>query len=410
MKVALVTRAVWGLHGYGGMERHVLELARFLTRAGVQVTIVTTPPTRQRTWDEPGVELRAVETSRLPLRGIPDRVTNYPYWSYVTGQFLAEQDFDLVHAQGLSGWGYARMLAQGRARAPLVVNPQGMEEFKTSPAKRLAYLPFHILSRQAARYATALIAADSNAVHEIPRFLHVPAQKVVLIPNGIDVDAALSYVDENTVRTLALRWQLQQRTPLLLSVGRLESNKGFDVLIKALARIRPALPSKWLWLVVGEGPKRAHLEGQLRLYKLGQHAQLVGNLDDLTLHNLYELATLFVHPTLFEGSSLVTLEAMAHSRPIVATAVGGIPDKVQRGYNGYLVAPGNPTELGEKIMLALRDTHRLQEMGHGSHVIARRTFDWPQVIRLTLSLYEQVTGKHWQSQFLRLDSDAPIMS
>lgn len=418
MRIALLSRAVFGIHGYGGMERHVQELARFLARAGIEVTVVTMPPTRQwapyearaNEWNEPGVELQFIAAPRLPLRGIADRVINYPYWTRVAGRYLAEQNFDLVHAQGLAGWGYARLLAQGLARSPLVINPQGMEEFKTSFSKQLAYLPFQLFLRQAARQAAALIAADSAAAQEIPRYLHVPPGKVVLIPNGIDVNAARRWVNPETMRMLSARFYLAQHTPLLLSVGRLEANKGFDVLIEALARIRPLLPSKWLWLLVGEGPQRASLEQRIRALKLGGHTELLGPLDDATLHNLYELATLFVHPTLFEGSSLVTLEAMAHRRAIVATAVGGIPDKVIRGRNGYLVAPGDITELGDKIVAAIRDASRLRAMGAASYEIACQYFDWHQTIHQTLALYERVTQKPTsQPHYLTLDTDAPVL-
>jgi glycosyltransferase involved in cell wall biosynthesis len=356
--------------------------------------------------------LQIIEAARLPLRGIPDRVINYPYWSRAVGAWLLDKNFDVVHAQGLSGWGYASHLRAGRAHAPLVMNPQGMEEFKTSPAKRLAYFPFRMLARREALHASALIAADSAAATEIPRFLNVPPSKVALIPNGIDVDACLRLLDKDLQRALVMRLRLQQRTPLLLSVGRLEANKGFDVLLDALARIRPSLPSKWFWLLVGDGPHREHLQSKIRALKLWDHAQLLGPVDDRTLHNLYELATLFIHPTLFEGSSLVTLEAMAHRRPIVATTVGGIPDKVLRGRNGFLVPPGDAPELGEKILLALRDSTRLREMGAQSFVIAQERFDFPRTIQQTLALYEAVTAtpKPMQGQWLRLDSDAPVLS
>jgi glycogen(starch) synthase len=401
------------------MERHVQELARFLARAGVEVTLLTMPPFARQTrdgtgageWDEPGVELQFVAAPRLPLRGIADRVVNYPYWTRAAGAYLAGKNFDLVHAQGMSGWGYARLLAQGVARAPLVINPQGMEEFKTSTAKRIAYLPFHLFARQAASQATALIAADSAAAREIPRFLHAPPEKVVMIPNGIDVDGARRWVNPETLQALTVRFQLAQRIPFLLSVGRLEANKGFDVLIDALARIRPLLPSKWLWLLVGEGPRHRALEHRIRALKLGSHVQLLGALDDTTLHNLYELATLFVHPTRFEGSSLVTLEAMAHGQAIIASAVGGIPDKVVHGRNGYLVAPGDSVELGDKILAALRDAPRLRAMGEASYKIARQSFDWHQTIRQTLTLYERVTHKPTAlPYYLPLDSDAPVPS
>jgi glycogen synthase len=413
MHIALVSRAVFGLHGYGGMERHVQELARFLAWAGIEVTLVTMPPSMAggSDWDEPGIELVFVQAPRLPLRGIADRVVNYPYWTRAAGAYLASRSFDLVHAQGLAGWGYSRLLAQGVARAPLVINPQGMEEFKTSTTKRLAYFPFHFFLRQAAQQATALIAADSAAAREIPRFLHVRPERVVMIPNGIDVGAARRWVNPRTLHALTVQLQLAQRTPLLLSVARLEANKGFDVMLDALARIRPLLPSKWLWLLVGEGPQHGALEHRIRAMKLGPHVQLLGALDDAILHNLYELATLFVHPTRFEGSSLVTLEAMAHRRAVVATAIGGIPDKVAHGRNGYLVAPGDPVELGDKILAALRDATRLRTMGEASYEIAIQSFDWHQTIRQTLTLYERVTKKPTpHPHYVTVDSDAPVPS
>ena len=74
-----------------------------------------------------------------------------------------------------------------------------------------------------------------------------------------------------------------------------------------------------------------------------------GKLSDTELHSLYALCNLFAHPTLYEGSSLVTLEAMAHGLPVVASAVGGIPDKVIDGETGFLVKPGDEHALAEKI-------------------------------------------------------------
>lgn len=391
MHIALVSRAVFGLHGYGGMERHVLELARHLTRGGVRVTIVTMPATHDAQWHEPGIELKIVDAPRLPLRGIPDRVLNYPRWTQAAARTIAALPVDLVHAQGVAGYGYAQLLAKGIAQAPLVINPQGMEEFKTSFAKRAAYTPLHNAARYAARHAGALIAADTLSVSDIPHFLNVSPDRIALIPNGIDLDAARNWVSIDVQRVLVQRLQLAQRQPLLLSVGRLESNKGFDSMLEALKRIRANLPSKWQWLLIGDGPERGALQDKIRKYQFRDHVRLLGSVDDMTLHNLYELATLFVHPTLFEGSSLVTLEAMCHARPLIGTNVGGIPDKIVHGQNGYLIPPGDVQALADKLLLALRDQNKLRAMGAASYHIARERFDWRVVIHHTLALYQYVT-------------------
>ena len=79
---------------------------------------------------------------------------------------------------------------------------------------------------------------------------------------------------------------------------------------------------------------------------LADRVLLPGRAQDVELHAWYEAATLFVHPTLYEGSSLVTLEAMAHRRAVVASAAGGVPDKVKPGVNGWLVPPGDAAAFG----------------------------------------------------------------
>lgn len=370
------------------MERHVLELARHLTRAGVRVTIVTMPPTRDAQWHEPGIDLKIVDAPRLPVSGIPDRVLNYPRWSQAAARVIAAMPVDVVHAQGVGGYGYAQLLAKGVAHAPLVINPQGLEEFKTSFAKRTAYTPLHMAARYAAKYATAVIASDTLTVNDIPKYLNVPLDRVALIPNGIDVDAARNWVSIDVQRVLVQRLLLARRQPLVLSVGRLEENKGFALMLDALKQIRANLPSKWQWLLIGEGPQREALQEKIRKYQLRDHVRLLGSVDDITLHNLYELATLFIHPTLFEGSSLVTLEAMCHARPLIGTIVGGIPDKILRGQNGYLIPPGDVQALADKILFALRDQNKLRAMGAASYQIARDRFDWRVVIQQTLQLYQ----------------------
>lgn len=391
MHVALVSRAVFGLHGYGGLERHVLELARHLTRAGARVTIVTMPATHDAQWHEPGIELKIVDVPRLPVRGVADRVLNYPRWSQAAARVVAALPVDLVHAQGVGGFGYAQLLAKGLARAPMVINPQGLEEFKTTLAKRIAYAPLHRVARYAARYASALIASDTLTVSDIPKYLRVSPDRVVLIPNGIDADAARNWVSIDVQRVLVQRLQLAQRLPLLLSVGRLEQNKGFGLMLDALARIRANMPSKWQWLLIGDGPERPALLDKIRKYQFRDHVRLLGSVDDITLHNLYEMATLFVHPTLFEGSSLVTLEAMCHARPLLGTMVGGIPDKIVRGQNGFLIPPGDVQAIADKILLALRDENRLRAMGAASYQLVRERFDWRVVIHQTLGLYDYLT-------------------
>ena len=147
---------------------------------------------------------------------------------------------------------------------------------------------------------------------------------------------------------------------VLLSVGRLEENKGFHVLGEALAALRDHAAviagERWRWVLVGDGPYRGVLTRAIAAAGLTQRTLLTGRVDDRTLHAWYEAAHLFVHPTLYEGSSLVTLEAMAHRRAVVATNAGGLPDKIVTGRNGWLVPAGDPSALAAAVSGALGPT------------------------------------------------------
>ncbi|MGQ9481228.1 MAG: glycosyltransferase, partial [Chloroflexus sp.] len=106
--------------------------------------------------------------------------------------------------------------------------------------------------------------------------------------------------------------------------------------------------------------------------------------------SLYEEIDLFIHPTRYEGSSLVTLEAMIHRRPVVASAIGGIPDKVFPGRNGLLVQPGDVDDLTVQLRAALAARDRWSAWGAESERIVRSTFDWPIVAAQTLQLYHEL--------------------
>jgi glycosyltransferase involved in cell wall biosynthesis len=276
-------------------------------------------------------------------------------------------------------------------RLPFIANPHGLEEYRT-PDKRkwLAYAPFRALYSYGTRLADRAIATDACTKDDLPRYLGVDPARVVVIPSAIDAEECLAPVSDAMRAAMRERFGLDGAGPVFLSVSRLERNKGYHVLVEALARLREQLPPGWRWLLVGEGKERGALEQQARAAGIAANVTFAGRLTDAELHNLYEEVDLVVHPTLYEGSSLVTLEALIHKKPIIASAIGGIPDKVFNERNGYLVRPGDPVDLAEKIGWALAARDRWPAWGEESVCIVRSTFDWPIVARQTLALYHRL--------------------
>jgi glycogen synthase len=393
--VALLTRAAHPLHPPGGMETAVYHLAVSLQRRGVETVLVTRPATRAETF--PG------EVVTVPYGGgeghgrVLDRTLRYPRFSARMGDAVAEMvragRVDVVDAQGLCALGYGRRRrADPALRAPLVMNPQGLEEHKTTGLKRLALFRLRALSREAARLADRVIATDEATREDVPRLLGVDPARVSVIPNGIEPEevARLTPADPAAV-VRAARPALEGASPVFLSVGRLEGYKGFGDVLEALARLhaRTALPARWAWVVAGDGPARSALESRARAEMEG-HAHFLGAVDRATLHALYARADVFVHAPRYEGSSLVTLEAMAHGRAVVATRAGGIPDKVVDGVTGRLVAPGDGAALSAALGELAADPARRQEMGRRGRERAATDFAWERIIERVLALYRSL--------------------
>jgi glycosyltransferase involved in cell wall biosynthesis len=415
LRVAVLARSVFPLHGFGGLERHTGDLVRHLRKAGLAVELITRPPTGS--WHDEALHATAthfVPYVTFPFAGrrgttVVDRSTAYLLFGLRAGRLAAglvrAGRVDVVYGLGASALGYARARARGGVHAPFVFNPQGLEEFGAAgargalgPAKRLGYAPLRAAVRACARQADCVIATDRSLEPTVRHALGVEPARIRVVPNAVDLEACDRPIPPGAAASLRRRAGAAEGQPLLLSVGRIERNKGFDVLARALARMRSA---DWRWVIVGEGPFRPRLESLIRELGVADRTLLAGRVQDDELHAWYEAATLFVHPTLYEGSSLVTLEAMAHRRAVVATRAGGLPDKVFDGRNGWLVDPGAAEPLAAVLQSAMTEPARLRQMGAVSRQIVESTFAWTVVAASLVELFREMQARGGLSPALR---------
>lgn len=351
VNIAVASRAVAPLHGVGGLERAVADVYSALADRGHHVTLVTATPTHGAANDS---LLRVNELITVPWAdgrmfrrgGVLDRVVHYSRFVRRMTEALKASDtiFDAAIGHGAAAAAFIPLLETGQVRR-LLINPHGMEEFSATGLKRALLTPQRALVRRAARHADRAIALDAFLVPDVMRNLGLPCGRVAIVPNGIDV----ARVDRLTGPSPPLH----DGPPVIVSLARIEPNKGLDVLATALGMISDQLPDGWRWLHIGDGAARRQVEEAITRAEVGAHATLLGRLSDEELHRTLATATLFVHPTRYEGSPLVLLEAMAHRLPIVASAVGGIPDKVIPDETGWLIPPDDPAALGAAIRSAL---------------------------------------------------------
>jgi glycosyltransferase involved in cell wall biosynthesis len=282
------------------------------------------------------------------------------------------------------------------------MNPQGLEEFgATDPGrarfKRAAYLPLRKAVLACARAADRVIATDVSLAPTVKQHLRLPSDRIVTIPNAID----LQWLDQLATPDDGLRVRreagIADGAAVLLTVGRLEESKGFHVLAEALAALRDHSPliasGRWKWVMIGDGPYRGRLTATIARLGLDARTLLAGRLDDRSLHAWYETAHLFVHPTLYEGSSLVTLEAMSHRRAVVTSNAGGLSDKVENGRNGWIVTAGDASALAGAISRALSPDVDLGALGRRGREIVERDFSWAAASRATIQLYDSLLSR-----------------
>ena len=413
LRVAVIARSVRPLHGRGGLEQSVYDLVRHLSARNVQVTLITPPPTATAVSPDPfgpsNVAVESVPYLTFPFANRPgttilDRSSAYPLFGWRAGRralaLARAGSIDIVHAFGASGLGYA--LGRAAGDPPLVVNPQGLEEFGASaaglpPLKRWGYAPLRAAVRATTNKSEVIIATDRALEAVVERHLKPRSGQMLTIPNGIDLSAVSALAGPADGQRIRRQNGIADDEAVLLSVGRLEHNKGFDLLPRALGKLTrsggPLIARRWRWVLAGTGPFRPAIEAVVAAEGLEKQVLFSGRISDVDLHAWYEAASVFVHPSRYEGSSLVTLEAMAHRRAIIASRAGGLPDKVRPGVNGWLVDVDSVEGLAAAIGEAAFMWSALPPMGDASRRIVERDFSWTVLVERYLTMYEELRAR-----------------
>jgi glycosyltransferase involved in cell wall biosynthesis len=211
------------------------------------------------------------------------------------------------------------------------------------------------------------------------------AARFAIAPNGIDLSRF-----SGPVRPCALRGEnrIPSSAHLLGVVARLEPEKGHRHLIDAMPAILRALPETWL-AIVGEGSEADALRAQAAALGSGVAMRVVftGRRDDVSA--LTSDLTLAVLPSIREAQGISLLEAMARGVPVVASAVGGIPEVVTDGVDGRLVPPGDSTALADAIIELLRDSELRRRLGEAGRRTVVDRFSIDAQVRAIQALYDE---------------------
>jgi len=379
------------VHITGGMELHVKMLVDGLVKRGHKVTIITTKhPEGIKTEDDEMVSIYYVGNRPITYtkKFYRDSADLFQQLDYIN-------NFDVVHSQSGSGFGFTKF---SQRKIPFVTTLHGTtkNEIKSSLNTKtirglLRALYIFINDRTHSKIPIAILAKSdkiisvSNELNEdIQKQFNIPASNLVTIPNGIDIDKFKPISTDDLKEILNLKDK-----KIILSVGRIDEQKGFQLLIKALPEILKKFEVKLV--IVGTGPYLRSLKSMAEKRGLQDKVIFAGRVSDEDLPKYYNLADVFAFPTLrLEGLPYVIPEAMACGRPVISSRIGGIPTAIENGRDGILIEPGNLDELTKNILYLLENEDAANAMGKRAREKVINELSLDKMVEDTIKVYEDV--------------------
>lgn len=319
------------VHGLtvGGTEVMVSHLARGLRGRGLEVAIGCL--------DEIGDLGRELLAEGFAVRRYGRRPGFDARLPLRIARHAGEHAADVIHAHQYTPFFYG-VLAKPLTRAGFVFTEHG-RGYPDPPSRRRR--AFNAVFGRLADRVTAVSEGVRESLCAVEGF---DARRVAIVYNGIELDRFAGLTREEARRRL----ELPQGVPILGTVGRLDPIKNYPLLIEAFRRVRRDWPSALL-LIVGDGPERGRLEELARALGLGESVRFLGQRFDV--ERILPALDVFALSSFSEGLPMTLIEAAAASVPIVATAVGGVPEAVRDGREALLL-PGPPPALADPPSLA----------------------------------------------------------
>ncbi len=351
----------------GGAQEHLFSLLTRIDRSRYDLSVVALSP---------GSAIR-----KLQKTGIPVLVIDDPDDAIAVGALaahLAEVRPDVIHNHmyraELVGTRAAIALGEIGHRRPYVVSTIHSSRVRAAEDRE----QLKRLTPEMGR----LIAVSTSIQRKIAdegRDL-VP---VSLIYNGVDLDR---YDHQEPCCTLRDEYGMEPGSQIVGVVARLEPEKGHPTILDAWPQVLREVPDAYL-MIIGEGSRREALEQQAYDLRIGHRVVFTGRRDDVpAVTAALDVAVL---PSYREAQGLSILEAMALSRPVVASNVGGIPEMIQDGVTGLLVPPADPPALAAAISRLLRDHSYADTIGRAGHDLVHERFCIERMVSDVQAIYDE---------------------
>ena len=354
----------------GGIENYVKELSENLVLQGHKVTIIT----RYVVGKKPKKKIQYI--NGVKIIWLTSRKTSplITLLVWLKAFFIGlKQDMDLVHTHTILPIATVGALLKFFKRIKLVTMVH--ESQFLFGMNNALYRFFARLSLKQSDF----IYASSDELKEVTEKLDVKAH---LLKNAVDIKRFKPF-NSNIIRK---ECGLKNNVNIITTTRRFVKKNGVIYLIKAIPYVIKKNKNVFFY-IIGDGPERANLEKEISKSKIQKYVKLKGFIRNDVLHNYLNSADLYVLPSLKESTSISGLEAMACGLAIVGTNIGGIPQIIENGKNGFLCKPKKPEDLAKKILKALTN---LKKFGKESRKIVVKEYSWKKRTNELINIYKKL--------------------
>ena len=362
---------------FGGGERTFLQLIEQLPREKYNIYTATTPN---------GAFSEMLTKKNIDY--VPLDLTKRFSWKALKTllRIIAENNIDIVHSQGGKVDFYTRLASRILKSKIKVVNTIAMpvEGYDVSFLKKAIYC---FIDRFCERYVDRFIVVSKSLQTTLENNHKIPGEKIALVYNGIELDEYQDEASEEFSFKLKKEFNMGKSVSLVGAIGRIVWQKGFEYLVEAVPAILKECPEV-RFMIIGDGPLKKELVEKSR--KLGIADKIIFTGFRTDIKEALVSIDILVMPSLREGFPMVTLEAMAMAKPIIAADIDGIREQIEHQKNGLLVPPENPVVLAEAVISLLKNKEKAERLGLAAKKRVEEEFSLKKMVNETESVYEDL--------------------
>lgn len=367
-----VMQVTFGM-GIGGMERVIMDLCRYVdsTRFRFSVCCLSVR----------GALAEQIEAEGVPVIFCENQTRTGKYLrGFELARIFREHRPDILHTHNTTAFIDGLIGARLAGGVPVKIHTDHCKNYPIEWRWTLA-------ENVASRLVDRVVAVSHHTRQELMHYEGIADDKVTVIHNGINPRLTRNASAAELRRELGL----DPNHIVLGTVGRLEPQKGLDLFLNAVPRVARESPAARV-LIVGGGSLEQELKAQASALGIADRVIFSGWRTDAI--DLMQLLDCFVTTSNFEGLPMVLLEAMAFAKPIVATAVGGVPELVEHGFNGLLINDRDPDHVADALLTVARDDVYRTRLGQNSRARYTERF----TAQTMAAAYQQIYERYFQQK------------